>query len=130
MMTKKFMVFIFTIMILPIFAFSQKAYEVVKYGGKTKNLLVKFILADGYLAGCEIRTINIKTKKKAKFLPENGNAYIENKIRFYHYSTSGNTFNDYFIINGIAESYDSVPTRFLGTYYYNSQTFRVTLTKL
>mgnify|MGYP000990756912 CR=1 FL=1 len=129
-MKKRLSFLLLTLFALPILAFSQKAYEAIYYTGKTQNIFVKFTLADGYLAGCEIKTTDTKTKKASKFLPENGYADDDKKMKFYHYSTSGKKFNDYFILEGIEESYDTTPKILYGQYFYNGTAYKITLTKL
>jgi hypothetical protein len=129
-MKKKLSFLVLLLFALPILTFSQKAYEAIYYSGKTQNIIVKFTLADGYIAGCEIKTTDIKTKKSSKFLPENGSADNDKKMKFYHYSTSGKTFPDYFILEGIEESYASTPKTFYGQYFFNGTAYKITLTKL
>ncbi|UIR57006.1 hypothetical protein LZQ00_04120 [Sphingobacterium sp. SRCM116780] len=129
-MTKKTTFIFLTIFAVPIFAFSQKAYNAIYYSGKIPRSTVKFTLADGYSAGCEIKTIDNKTKKISKFSPENGYADNNKKMKFYRYSTSGKTWSDYFIIEGIEEVYDTIPTKFYGEYYYNGTAYKIVLTKL
>lgn len=129
-MTKKFIFILLIVFSLPIVAFSQKAYEAIYYSGKTQNITVKFTLADGYIAGCEIKTTDNKTKKTSKFLPETGYADDDKKMKFYHYSTSGKTFSDYFILEGIEEMYETTPTKIYGEYYFNGAVFKITLIKL
>jgi len=129
-MTKKITFILLAIFAVPIFAFSQKAYNAIYYSGKTRKFIVKFTLADGYMAGCEIKTIDNKTKKTSKFLPKNGYADDNKKMKFYHYSPSSKTFSDYFIIEGIKEVYDTTPAKFYGKYYYNGTGYKIILTKL
>jgi hypothetical protein len=129
-MLKKLMILVFVMMITPKFIFSQKAFEAIHYSGTTQNIVVKFTFADGYIAGCEIKTKDIKTKKTSKFLPENGYPNDDKKMKFYHFSTSGKKFSDYFIIDGMEEFEEGTPAKFTGTYYFNGKAFNITLTKL
>ena len=115
---------------MPIAAYSQKAFEAIYYIGKTQNITAKFMYADGYIGACEIKTIDEKTKKSARFLPENGHPDNNNKMKFYHYTTSGKTFQDYFILDGIEDEFDSIPTKLYGRYYYKGVAFSITLTKM
>ncbi len=70
----------------PISGHSQKAYEEIYYIGKTQNITAKFTYADGYIGACEIKTIDEKTKRSSRFLPENGHPDKDNKMKFYHYT--------------------------------------------
>jgi hypothetical protein len=108
---------------------AQKAYSAVYYIGKIKNLTVRFMLADGYVAGCEINTTNATSKKRSVFLPQEGSPDENNQMKFYHYSTSGKTFTDYFIIDGLEEFFDVLPQSFTGTYYLNKQAYVIQLQK-
>lgn len=117
------------IMCLPVFAYSQKAFEAVYYSGKTQNIEVKFTLADGYIEGCEIKTTDLKTKKTSRFLPDFDYANDDDVMKFYHYSRSGKTFSDYFLINGLYDYVDA-PAIFSGTYYFKGKAYDLTLTKL
>ncbi|WP_316802201.1 hypothetical protein [Pedobacter nototheniae] len=108
-------------MILPAYAFSQKAFEYEYYLGKTKDITIKLSLADGYIAGSEIRTVAIKTGKASKFLTETGYEQPDRKMKFYHYSPSQKEFPDYFIIENTRDTYEVVPEKMMGKYYYKNQ---------
>jgi hypothetical protein len=118
-MTNKSPVFFLSVLLLPFSAFSQKAYENIYYSGKTKDMRIKLAVADGYIGASELRTTDLKTKKTSRFLPENGYVKEYRKLKFYHYSPSGKTFGDYFIIDGMAEYFDNTPARIYGKYYRN-----------
>jgi hypothetical protein len=129
-MKKKLSLLLLSIFTLPVLAFSQKAYESIYYTGKTQNITVKFTLANGYIGACEVKTTDNKTKKSSKFLPENGYAGDDKKMKFYHYSATGKTFTDYFIIEGMEEVYESIPAKIYGNYYFNGTAYKITFTKL
>ena len=115
--------------LLPISSFSQKAYVAVCYSGKTQNIQVKFTLANGYIGACEIKTTDNTSKKTSKFLPSTGTADDNKKMKFDHSSTSGKTFTDYFILNGMEDSYDNAPAKITGQYFFNGKAFAITLMK-
>lgn len=129
-MKKKLSLLVLTIITIQVFAFSQKAYEAIYYSGKTQNINVKFTFAAEYIGASEIMTTDNKTKKTSKFLPENGYTGHEKQMKFNHYSTSGKTLKDYFILEGIGEDFEGVPTKFYGKYYYNGTAYSILLTKL
>lgn len=124
---KKYM--IFTSLFLCVLTFSQKAYEPIYYMGKVENIKVKFTLGNGYIAASEIKTTDIKTQKISKFLPENGYADDENKLKFYHFSSSKKAFTDYFIIDQLKEQYENIPLEFKATYFVKGKRYKVTLKK-
>ncbi len=108
-------------------AFAQKAFDAVYYTGKTQNISVQFMLANGYIGGSEIKTTDLKTKKTSKFLPnfdEEGNS---DRMKFYHYSTSKTKFTDYFILNGIKDGYDENPSTIKGTYNFDGHAYDIIL---
>lgn len=114
---------------MPVFCFSQKAYKAIYYRGTTQNIAVKFTLAHGYINASEIQITDRKTKRVLKFLPVTNNADNDRKIKFYHYSTSGKIFNDYFILEDIEEYDQHVAAKINGKYYTNKNAFSITLIK-
>ncbi|MCZ4242973.1 hypothetical protein [Pedobacter punctiformis] len=119
-----------TFLILPVLAFSQKAFEYEYYVGKTKDMSIKLSLADGYIAASEIRTVAFKNKKASKFLTETGYEQPNRKMKFYHYSPSQKEFPDYFIIENIKDTYEVVPEKMAGKYYFNNKAIDFTLKKV
>lgn len=115
------------LLVLP--AMAQKAYDAVYYKGKTQNVSVLFTLADGYTAGCELQTTDLKTRKTSRFMPEEGVADEHKQLKFYHFSPSQKHFSDYFIIDGIEEVYDKVPGKLYGNYYFNGKAYSLVLTR-
>jgi len=128
-MKKKLLLVVAAVFILPVLAYSQKAYDAVVYTGETQNITVKFTLANGYVQASEIRTTDNKSRKSSKFLTAEGYPDDESKMKFYHFSSSGKTFSDYFILDGIEESYDLPPAEIYGKYYFNGGEFELTLKK-
>ena len=126
---QKLSLIIITVFAMLIFGLSQKAYEAIYYRGTTQNITVKFILAYGYIEACEIQTTDRKTKRTSKYLPVNSNADNDRKMKFYHYSTSGKTFSDYFMLEDIEEYYQHVPATIHGNYYFNRTAYSITLTR-
>lgn len=120
----------FIFMILPTYAFSQKAFEYEYYSGKTKDMTIKLSLADGYIAGSEIKTIAFKNKKASRFLTETGYEQPGLKMKFYHYSPSQKEFLDYFIMDNIRDTYEIIPKKMTGKYYYKNQIVSFSLTHL
>lgn len=116
-------------MALPLFVFSQKAYEAIYYTGKTQTDFLKFTLANGYTAASKIIITTNKTKNSATFLPEQGEADTAGKLKFYHYSTSGKKFTDYFILEGSNENYEKAPLKIFGKYYYKGRAYPIALKK-
>lgn len=110
--------------IAPAFAYSQKAYEAVKYHGSVNNLNLSFTLANGYLAGCKIITTDNKTHKTSQFLPENGYTEDDKSLKFYHKSVSTKNLTDYYIMQGMEELFDDAPSKLQGTYHANGKTYR------
>jgi hypothetical protein len=121
---KKALYIILLAVIAPAFAYSQKAYEAIKYHGIVNNVSLSFTLANGYLAGCKIITTDNKTHKTSQFLPENGYVEDDKTLKFYHRSASGKTFTDYFIMQGMEELLEDVPAKLQGTYHANGKTYR------
>jgi|GEM_PF-713262 len=128
-MKKKLSLIIITVLAIPVFGFSQKAYELIYYRGTAQNINIKFTLAHGYINASEIQTTDRKTKRVSKFLPVSDNADNDSKIKFYHYSTSGKTFSDYFILEDMKEYYQHVPAKIHGNYYLNRTAYSITLTR-
>lgn len=129
-MSKKFILFILINLFLLPLAFSQKAYDVINYSGKTETMLIKFTLADGYIEASQLTTTDFKSKKTASFIPIDGGVAENKEMKFYHYSETGETFSDYFILEGIEEYYESIPVKICGKYYDGEKVIKFTLTKL
>ncbi len=129
-MSKKFILFILITLALPFLAFSQKAYDVINYSGKTETMLIKFTLADGYIEASQLTTTDFKSQKTASFLPVDGGIAENKEMKFYHYSGTGEIFSDYFILEGIEEYYDSIPVKICGKYYDGEKFIKFTLAKL
>lgn len=102
---------------IPSACFSQKAYVTNTYKATTQRLVLMFNLAEGYFSGNELKLLNKTTGKTTRFLPEN-NLVEENKpTKFYHYSPAGKKFNDYFLVEGLKESFETPPAKFVAWYY-------------
>jgi hypothetical protein len=127
-MKKKLSLIIITVLAMHANVFSQKAYDVIYYRGTTQNINVKFTLANGYINASEIQTIDRKTKRVSKFLAAHDTADNDGKMKFYHHSTSGKTFSDYFILD-IQDYYQHVPAKIRGKYYFNRTAYRITLSR-
>ena len=125
---KKHFLVVLLILSLPVFTSAQKAYDAYYYKGSTQNISVSFTLADGYIAACELKTTDLTSKKTSSFLPETGAPDEMKRMKFYHYSTSGKKFTDYFIIDGMEEMYDSLPKIIYGKYYFNNSSYPLVLT--
>jgi len=128
-MKKNLLFAILAIFTLPVLAYSQKAYDAVVYTGKTQNITVTFTLANGYVEASQILTTDNKSKKRSKFLPAEGYPDDESRMKFYHFSSSGKSFTDYFILDGIEQSYEEPPAEIYGKYYFNGEEFELTLKK-
>ena len=128
-MIRKFIILVLVVMVLPQFAFSQKAFDAVYYSCKTADITIKFMYADGYIEGSEIKIKNSKTNKTSRFLPENGSPDITKQMKFYHATKSGKTFSDYFILKGIEDVAADLPTTISGVYYNRGKAFNFILTK-
>ena len=113
------------ILLLPVSALAQKAYEAIYYTGATQNITATFKLADGYIPACEITTKDNATRKTSRFMPESGVPDESDKLKFFHYSDTGKKFTDYFIINGL-DSYEETPSQFTGAYYFNGKSYPIT----
>jgi len=100
---------------------AQKAYDIVKYKGKTQNISVEFTLANGYLEASEIKTTDLKSKKTSKFSMDPSDARVGKDLRFMHISTSSKQFTDYFIIQNIEEGYTNPPKTIKGVYYFENK---------
>ena len=111
------------------FGFAQKAYETFYYSGKVQNITVLFSLADGYMGANQIKTTDNTSKKISQFLPASGAPTSNLKMKFYHYSKSGKKFTDYFILEGIDESYNELPEKIIGKYYFNNKEYNLILLK-
>lgn len=122
--------FLLAFFFLPLFVFSQKAYDPIYYTGKTQNITANLMLAIGYIAACEIKTTDNKTKKTSTFLPVNGFADDEKKMKFYHHSKSSKKFSDYFILEGMEENYETPPTEIFGKYFFDGKVYEIVLSKL
>ena len=129
-MSKKFILFILITLALPFLAFSQKAYDVINYSGKTETMLIKFTLADGYIEASQLTTTDFKSQKTASFIPADGAADEKKEMKFYHYSMPSETFKDYFIVENMEEYYDTIPVKICGRYYDGEKFIKFTLTKL
>jgi len=55
---------------IPSFGFAQKAFKVVHYVGKQKDMEVHLKLADGYLPASEIDLKRVSTGKTFRFIPD------------------------------------------------------------
>lgn len=117
----------FILMVSPIYVFSQKAFEYEYYIGKTKDMTIKLLLADGYIAASEIRTVAFRSKKASRFLTETGYEQADRKMKFYHYSPSQKEFPDYFILENIRDAYELVPREMHGKYYFKNEVIGFTL---
>jgi hypothetical protein len=115
------------IVLVPAFAYPQKAYTAVKYSGGVLNMAVNFTLADGYLAGCKITTTDNKTHKTVLYLPENGYADEHEILKFYPRSANGKTAINYFIIEGLQEQFEALPVQIHGKYYFNNKAYKFAL---
>ena len=124
MKTKGFKI-LFALMLLPAWAFCQKAYEAIQYKGAVQNLIVKLTLANGYIGASELLTINKKTGTRKKFLPEKGYADDSGKLKFIHYTPAGKLLVNYFILSGMEESYAGIPNKILGEYVRNRVSYPV-----
>lgn len=110
--------------------FSQKAFEAVYYTGKTTDLEIKFMFADGYPEGSEIITTHRPTRKTSQFLPENPEPDSAKHWKFYHLSkTPGKTFSDYFILDSMQLYFDKLPASISGRYYFGGKTYPFILNK-
>ena len=127
MFTAKTILLIPAMMGLSVFAFAQKAYEAVYYRGVIQHKTLEFTLAHGYMAGCTLSVKDSKTKRKGLFLPEEGFADDHKEMKFYHFTASGKTLDDYFILEHMEDEYEKVPAKISGRYYYKSTTKPVTL---
>lgn len=123
----KNIIFFICLTLFPVFGFSQKAYESVYYKGSTQNIKVTFNLADGYFGASEIVTRDKKTKKISKFIPEDGVALPNEKMKFIHYSVSGKTFTDYFILEGLGDAEQYLPEKIKGKYYFKGTGYLLVL---
>lgn len=117
------------VILLPKPSWSQKAYDVLDYKGKTQNITVHFKYAYGYSDASEIKTTDNKTKRTSSFLPVVGLPDSNQKMKFYHHSISGKKFTDYFILEGIKEYYDSIPSKINGKYFFNDKSYDLILYK-
>jgi hypothetical protein len=106
---------------------AQKAYDNVKYIGKTQNISVEFTLANGYLEASEIKTTDLKNKKTSTFSVDPSDARIGSDLRLMHISTSKTQFTDYFILKNIEEGYTRPPKTIQGVYYFNSKPYELIL---
>lgn len=110
-------------------AFSQKAYEIEYYNGKTKTFSVKFTLANGYIAACEILKKDFVTQKTVKYIPEFGAESANHKMKFLRLSKSASTPADYFILDGIRDGYEVLPKEIHGIYCHHLKKYQILLFK-
>lgn len=106
---------------------AQKAYDNVKYIGKTQNISVEFTLANGYLEASEIKTTDLKNKKTSTFSVDPSDARVGTDLRLMHISTSKAQFTDYFILKNIEEGYTHPPKTIQGLYYFNNKPYELVL---
>lgn len=125
---KNIVLFVF-LLIFPVLAFSQKAYESVYYKGSTQNITITFDLADGYIAASQIITKDEKTKKTSLFLPEDGVELPNKAMKFIHYSVSGKYFTDYFVLKGLENCVEILPDKINGKYYFKGVAYPFVLLK-
>ena len=106
---------------------AQKAYDNVKYIGKTQNISVEFTLANGYLEASEIKTKDLKNKKTSTFSVDPSDARVGTDLRLMHISTTSKQFTDYFIIQNIEEGYTNPPKTIKGMYYFENKPYELIL---
>lgn len=110
-MMKILFLLIALLMLAPIVASAQKAYEPVEYSASHNNLKFQFTLGNGYLGASQVRLLQ-KGAKPVRFYPESG--VPDNKDQLIFRAAK---HHDYFIMNSMHESYDDVPKMMIGRYW-------------
>jgi|GEM_PF-4540346 len=107
----KILLALITISILiPAPASAQKAYEAVKYKAKLNSSKFYFTLGNGYLGASKIESSS--GSKPALYYPDSGVPDNKDQLTFH---AKGHA--DYFIVNNIQETYQSLPKIMIGRYW-------------
>ena len=114
------------ITISPIISFAQKAYETVKYNGTLNGMLIKFSLADGYLAASKI---TLTSKKSIIFYPENGFNNDDKQIKFTQKSNLKEIDKVYFILLNPKNEVDQIPTQLSCRFWNGKKSYNFILKK-
>jgi hypothetical protein len=111
----------------PLFSMAQKAFENVAYRGKLNSRTVSFNLANGYIGASEI---SIRAAKTLRYTPEAGYVDRDGKMKFSLLTTSEKPASDYFVLEGMAETYEHLPATIKGIYYDKRKQLKVVFYKL
>lgn len=110
-------------------SFAQKAYELEYYKVKTKDFNIKFALGNGYIGASEVQIKDNKTKQTTKYIAEDGSENSNYKMKFIPSSTKNKSGVNYFIIDGIKDSYEILPKKFRGQLYLGIKNYKFLLNK-
>jgi len=122
MKTKVLKLLILMVM-LPLLSMAQKAYETVSYKGELNRQKIRLNLANGYIGASAI--IIRFNSKSIQFTPEMGSANADGRLRFNRLKNSDHPSTDYFILDNMADAYETLPLVIKGQYYHNGKKINI-----
>ncbi|WP_198139719.1 hypothetical protein [Pedobacter sp. BAL39] len=96
-------------LLLPVAAYSQKAYETIPYAARFNGQQIKLTFADGYIGASEVMVTKAGRKKKDLFIADQGFVGKDRQLKFSAYKTSSAAAGDTFVLTDIEEFYDELP---------------------
>ncbi|MFD2874461.1 hypothetical protein ACFS5N_18405 [Mucilaginibacter ximonensis] len=101
-------------LLMPVLVSAQKAYTAVKYKAMPDTHEFYFTLGSGYLAASKIKLV--AGGKSVLFYPDSNLPDDKDQLAF-----RANGHSDYFILNNMLESYDSLPQIIIARYWTNKR---------